>query len=35
VCKGFFLAIKELFAVVVLADEMGVRGNFFQGYFFP
>jgi hypothetical protein len=31
----FFLTIKELFAVVVVADEMGVRGNFFRGYFFP
>jgi hypothetical protein len=36
VCKDFLLAIKELFAVVVVvADEMGVRGNFFRGYFFP
>jgi hypothetical protein len=28
VCVDFFLTIKELFAVVVVADEMGVREFF-------
>jgi hypothetical protein len=31
---GFFLTIKELFAVVVVADEMRVREFFFEATFF-